>query len=161
MASSTLVRFVAASNAAVSRAGFLGTARRWMSGVSYPDDRVYHESHEWIKVEGDIGVVGITTYAATQLGDVVYVDLPEPSTQVEKDGTLAAIESVKAASDIYSPISGEVVEVNSELSDQPSLVNSDAHGKAWIAKVKLSNKDELQGLMSAAEYAKLVEEESS
>merc|ERR1719453_992249 len=112
----------------------------------------FSKDHEWIKVEGDIGTIGITNHAQEQLGDVVFVDLPEPGDTVEKDDTMGAVESVKAASDIYSPVSGEVVEVNEALNDEPALVNSSAEADGWMAKVKLSNPGELDELMDAAAY---------
>ena len=110
------------------------------------------QDHEWIKVEGDIGTIGITNHAQDQLGDVVYVDLPEVGDTVEQDETMGAVESVKAASDIYSPVSGEVTEVNEALNDDPALVNTSAEADGWMTKVKLSNPAELDGLMDAAGY---------
>ena len=110
------------------------------------------QDHEWIKVEGGIGTIGITNHAQEQLGDVVYVDLPEVGSSVEKDETMGAVESVKAASDIYSPVSGEVTEVNEALNDEPALVNSSAEADGWMAKVKLSDAGELDSLMDAAAY---------
>ena len=110
------------------------------------------QDHEWIKVEGDIGTIGITNHAQDQLGDVVYVDLPEVGDTVEQDETMGAVESVKAASDIYSPVSGEVTEVNEALNDDPALVNTSAEADGWMAKVKLSDPAQLDGLMDAAGY---------
>lgn len=112
----------------------------------------FSKDHEWIKVEGDIGTIGITNHAQEQLGDVVYVDLPEVGSKVEKDETMGAVESVKAASDIYSPVTGEVTAVNETLSDEPALVNTSAEADGWMAKVKLSNASELDELMDAAAY---------
>merc|ERR1719183_1651815 len=112
----------------------------------------FSKDHEWVKVEGDIGTVGITNHAQEQLGDVVFVDLPEPGLTIEKDDTMGAVESVKAASDIYAPVSGEVVEVNNTLTDDPSLVNSSPEADGWMTKVKLSNPAELDGLMDEAAY---------
>eukprot|EP00179_Madagascaria_erythrocladioides_P028013 CAMPEP_0198330904 /NCGR_PEP_ID=MMETSP1450-20131203/17230_1 /TAXON_ID=753684 ORGANISM="Madagascaria erythrocladiodes, Strain CCMP3234" /NCGR_SAMPLE_ID=MMETSP1450 /ASSEMBLY_ACC=CAM_ASM_001115 /LENGTH=170 /DNA_ID=CAMNT_0044035237 /DNA_START=91 /DNA_END=603 /DNA_ORIENTATION=- len=131
--------------------GLVGGGRRFMS--DFPADRKYKSSHEWIKVDGGVGVVGITTHAASELGDIVFVDLPEVGSSVEKDGTLAAIESVKAASDIYSPVTGKVVEVNEALSEDASLVNQDAHEKGWIAKVELDDAGETDSLMDSSAYA--------
>ena len=116
------------------------------------------QDHEWITVDGDIGTIGITNHAQEQLGDVVYVDLPDVGSSVEKDETMGAVESVKAASDIYCPVSGEVVEVNEALNDEPALVNSAAEGDGWMAKVKLSDASELDDLMDADAYAKFCEE---
>jgi glycine cleavage system H protein len=105
-----------------------------------------------VKVDGDVATVGISPYAQEQLGDVVFVDLPEVGKKVEKGKELAVVESVKAASEVYSPIGGEVVEVNSALSDAPDTVNADALGKGWFAKLKLANKSELDALMDEAAY---------
>lgn len=113
----------------------------------------YSESHEYVKVEGEYGYVGITDYAQEQLGNVVYVDMPSVGDEVVAGEEFGAVESVKAASDLISPVSGSVVEVNEELDDQPELINADAFG-AWIMKVKLSDAVELENLMSAEEYSK-------
>ena len=116
----------------------------------------YSESHEYVKVEGEFGYVGITDYAQEQLGNVVYVDMPEEGDEVTAGQEFGAVESVKAASDLISPVSGEVVEVNAELEDQPELVNSDAFAN-WFIKVKLSDTSELDSLMGAADYRKCCE----
>lgn len=113
----------------------------------------YSESHEYVKVEGEYGYVGITDYAQEQLGNVVYVDMPSVGDEVVAGEEFGAVESVKAASDLISPVSGSVVEVNEELDDQPELINADAFG-SWIMKVKLSDAAELENLMSAEEYSK-------
>ena len=113
----------------------------------------YSESHEYVKVEGEYGYVGIMDYAQEQLGNVVYVDMPSVGDEVVAGEEFGAVESVKAASDLISPVSGSVVEVNEELDDQPELINADAFG-AWIMKVKLSDAAELENLMSAEEYSK-------
>ncbi len=112
----------------------------------------YTKEHEWISVEGDVGTVGITAYAAEQLGDVVYVELPDADTEFSKGGEMAVVESVKAASDLYAPISGTVTEGNSDLADAPETVNEDAEGKGWFVKLTLSNTGELDGLMDKAAY---------
>ena len=117
----------------------------------------YAESHEWVKVEGDIAVIGISDYAQHALGNIVYVDLPEVGDEVEAGEDFGAVESVKAASDLISPVSGEVVEVNSELEDKPEAINEDAFG-CWIIKVKMSDPAEIDALLDAAAYAKLCEE---
>jgi glycine cleavage system H protein len=117
-----------------------------MSGIRFAKD------HEWVKVEGDVATIGISPYAQEQLGDVVFVDLPAIGKKVEKGKELAVVESVKAASEVYAPVSGEVVEVNAELGDAPGTVNEDALGKGWFAKVKMSNKAELDALMDEAAY---------
>ena len=117
----------------------------------------YSKEHEWIRVEGDVATVGITQYAQEQLGDVVFVELPDIGKKVEKGKELATVESVKAASEVYAPISGEVIEVNSALADAPATVNEEAQGKGWFAKLKIANKGELAGLMDEAAYQKYVE----
>ena len=111
----------------------------------------YSESHEYVKVEGEFGYVGITDYAQEQLGNVVYVDMPEEGDEVDAGAEFGAVESVKAASDLLSPVSGEVVEVNAALEDEPELINQDAFAN-WIIKVKLSDPSELESLMDAAAY---------
>ncbi|MEM1044499.1 MAG: glycine cleavage system protein GcvH [Pseudomonadota bacterium] len=113
---------------------------------------LYSEEHEWISLEGDVGTVGITDYAQSQLGDVVFVDLPAVGQAVEKGGDAAVVESVKAASDVYAPVSGEVVGVNEALAETPELVNAEAESGAWFMKIKLSDTGELEGLMDAAAY---------
>lgn len=117
-----------------------------MSGIRFSKD------HEWVKVDGDVATIGISPYAQEQLGDVVFVDLPALGKKVEKGKELAVVESVKAASEVYAPVSGEVVEVNAALGDAPGTVNEDSLGKGWFAKVKMSNKAELDGLMDEAAY---------
>ncbi len=119
-------------------------------------DIKYTEEHEWIRVEGDVGTIGITAYAQEQLGDVVFVDLPEAGRTVAKGEACAVVESVKAASDIYAPVSGEIVEANAALADAPGEVNAEPMGKGWFFKVKLSDKGELAGLMDAAAYEAFV-----
>jgi glycine cleavage system H protein len=117
-----------------------------------PEQLRYASSHEWIKVEGEIGTVGITDHAQGELSDVVYVDLPKVGIKVVAGATVAVIESVKAASDIYSPVSGEIVETNADLVKKPELVNQDSYGAAWLFKIKLSAPDELSALKDAAGY---------
>lgn len=117
----------------------------------------FSKDHEWVKVDGDVATIGITPYAQEQLGDVVFVELPDVGKQVAKGKELAVVESVKAASEVYAPITGEVVEVNSALTDAPATVNEDALGKGWFAKVKVSNKGELGELMDEAAYKTYVE----
>ncbi|MGH6882893.1 glycine cleavage system protein GcvH [Hypericibacter sp.] len=112
----------------------------------------YTEEHEWIRLEGDTATIGISAYAQEQLGDVVFVDLPQPGKKVEKGKEVAVVESVKAASEVYAPVSGEVVAVNSDLATEPARVNSDPMGNGWFVKLKLSNKAELDGLMDQAAY---------
>jgi glycine cleavage system H protein len=112
----------------------------------------YTKDHEYIRVDGDVGTVGITDYAQQQLGDVVFVELPAKGKKVAKGGEAAVVESVKAASEVYAPVSGEVVEVNGALEGAPATVNEDSTGKGWFLKLKLADKAELDGLMSEAEY---------
>ena len=116
----------------------------------------YSEEHEWIRVEGDVGTIGITQYAQEQLGDVVFVEVPAAGRKVAKGEAVAVVESVKAASDIYAPVSGEVVEGNAALADSPGDVNAEPMGKGWFFKIKLSAKGELDGLMDEAAYAAFV-----
>jgi glycine cleavage system H protein len=115
----------------------------------YPDQYKYTKEHEWVAADG---TVGITDHAQKELGDIVYVDLPKPGTAVETGKTFGSVESVKAVSDIYSPVNGEVVEVNESLVTAPEKLNEDPHGAAWLVKIKLSNAAELDGLMSKADY---------
>ena len=112
----------------------------------------FTEDHEWIAVDGDVGTVGITTYAAEQLGDVVFVEVPEAGASFAKGDDMAVVESVKAASDVYAPVAGEVTEGNGDLADAPETVNEDPEGKGWFCKIKLSDKGDLDGLMDAAAY---------
>ncbi len=116
----------------------------------------YSEEHEWIRVEGDTGTIGITQYAQEQLGDVVFVDVPASGRKVAKGEAIAVVESVKAASDIYAPVSGEVVESNAALADTPGDVNSEPMGKGWFFRIKMSDKGELAGLMDEAAYEAFV-----
>ena len=116
----------------------------------------YSKEHEWVKVDGDIATIGITNHAQEQLGDVVFVELPKVGKQVTKGGDAAVVESVKAASEVYAPVTGEVVEVNAELEGDPALVNREAEGGAWFMKVKLKDTGELAELMDKAAYDKFV-----
>jgi glycine cleavage system H protein len=118
----------------------------------YPENFRYTKEHEWVNVEGDTGIVGITFHAQKELGDIVYVDLPKAGATAERGKTIGSVESVKAVSDIYSPISGEVVAVNDLLTASPEKLNEDPHGIAWLVKIKMSAPAEMSELMSAAEY---------
>ena len=118
----------------------------------YPENLRYTKEHEWVRVEGDTGTVGITDHAQQELGDIVYVDLPKPGARVAQGDTLGSVESVKAVSDIYAPVSGEVLESNTALADAPEKLNADPHGAAWLVKIKLIAPAEAGQLMSAAEY---------
>ncbi|MFB3041369.1 MAG: glycine cleavage system protein GcvH [Candidatus Poribacteria bacterium] len=127
----------------------------------FPEDLKYMESHEWARREDDIGVVGVTDYAQGEIQDVVYVEMPEVGTIVEQKKGLGVIESVKAAFDLYAPVSGEVIEINEELEDTPELVNEDAYGSGWMIKIRMSNPGELDNIMSANEYQGLIEAEGN
>ena len=119
-------------------------------------DVKYTNEHEWIRVEGDVGTIGITNYAQEQLGDVVFVDVPQVGRKVTKGESIAVVESVKAASDIFAPVSGEIVEANGALTDSPGDVNAEPMGKGWFFRIRLSNKSELDGLMDEAAYNSFV-----
>jgi glycine cleavage system H protein len=115
---------------------------------------LYTADHEWLRIEGDTATIGVTDYAQSQLGDVVFVELPKVGRTLKKAEAVAVVESVKAASDVYAPISGEVLEVNAELVAEPALINSDPAGKAWFFKLKIADRGELGGLMDEAAYQK-------
>lgn len=120
--------------------------------MSYPENLKYTKEHEWVKVDGENAYIGITDHAQHELGDIVFVDLPKAGTTLSKGQTLGSVESVKAVSDIYSPVSGEVLEANASLSQKPEKLNEDPHGEAWLVKVKLSAPAEINDLMDAADY---------
>ncbi len=122
----------------------------------YPATFRYTKEHEWVLVEGDTGTVGITDHAQEELGDIVYVDLPKVGARVEQGKSLGSVESVKAVSDVYSPVTGEVTDTNQALADAPETLNSDPHGAGWLAKIRLSAPAEVEGLMSAEDYEKYV-----
>jgi len=122
----------------------------------YPENFRYTKEHEWVLVEGDSATIGITQHAQEELGDIVYVDLPKAGAQIEQGKSLGSVESVKAVSDVYSPVSGEVTEVNGTLAEKPESLNQDPHGAAWLVKVKLSNPGEIQSLMTASDYSAYV-----
>ena len=117
-----------------------------------PDDRCYSKEHEWLKIEGDSATIGVTDYAQEQLGDIVYLDLPEPGTTIAQFEKMGEIESVKAVSDLYTPASGEVLEANQAVVEKPELVNSDPHGDGWLLRIRLSDPSEADALLSAADY---------
>ncbi len=125
----------------------------------YPENFRYTKEHEWVLVEGDTGTIGITDHAQEELGDIVYVDLPKPGVRVEQGKSLGSVESVKAVSDIYSPVSGEITEINQALADKPETLNSSPHEEGWLVKLRLSNPAELESLMSAADYQSHAEAE--
>ena len=119
----------------------------------------FTKTHEWIQVENSVGTIGITEYAQEKLGDVVYADLPEAGKTVKKGEILLSLESVKAASDVYAPVSGKVVEVNTALEDKPEIVNKDAEGEGWLVKIEIIDPAELEDLLDEEDYKKLCEEE--
>ncbi|MHB8620413.1 MAG: glycine cleavage system protein GcvH [Chloroflexota bacterium] len=124
-----------------------------------PSELKYSKDHEWARAEGDVVTVGITDFAQDQLGDVVFVELPKVGSQVKPMSPFGVVESVKTASDLFSPVAGEVVEVNSALADKPELVNSAPYGDAWMIKVRMTNPADLEQLLPASDYEKLVAEE--
>lgn len=124
--------------------------------MNFPTDVKYTKDHEWIRVEGDVAYVGITDYAQSELGEIVYVDITTEGETVGKEEVFGTIEAVKTVSDLFMPVTGEVLEVNPELEDAPQLVNEDAYGKGWIIKVSVSDAAELDELLSAAEYEQLI-----
>jgi glycine cleavage system H protein len=126
---------------------------------TYPEEFRYTKDHEWVKPEGGIATIGITDHAQNELGDIVYVDLPKVGTRLEKGKSLGSVESVKAVSDIFSPVSGEVTEINELLTTKPEALNADPHGAAWLVKVRLSAPDELQQLLTAKDYQTYIEAE--
>ena len=123
-----------------------------------PEELKYSKDHEWIRVEGDIGTIGITDYAQGELGDVVYVEMPETGSSISKGESFGTIEAVKAVSELYSPVSGEVVEINDKLEGEPALVNQSPFGDGWMVKLKLTKPDELSDLMEPAAYKEMVGE---
>ena len=127
----------------------------------YPEEYRYTKEHEWVVIEGDVATIGITDHAQNELGDIVYVDLPQPGDAAAAGTTIGSVESVKAVSDIYSPVTGEVVEVNESLAEAPEKVNEDAHGGGWLVKIKLSAPAEVDQLLTAADYQAYVEGEES
>jgi glycine cleavage system H protein len=123
--------------------------------ATYPDDRRYSREHEWVRLEGTTAVIGITSFAADELGDIVYVELPEVGASLSQFGSFGVVESVKAVSDLFAPVSGEVVEVNADLRASPELLNTDPFGAGWIAKVNVADSGEIDKLLDAAAYAEL------
>ena len=121
----------------------------------------YSKEHEWIKLEGDIATIGITKHAAEMLGDIVFVELPEKGSSVEKDGNAGVVESTKAASDVYTPVSGQIIECNQSIVDDPSKINSDPENQAWFFKLKIKDNSEMNSLMSKEEYDKFTKENAN
>ena len=128
-----------------------------MADATYPDDLLYHDQHDWARIEGDVAAFGITWYAQDSLGEVVFYDPPEVGASVDKDSRYAEVESVKAVSDVVAPLSGEVIEVNTELEANPERINEDPYGEGWLIKVRLTAPNEADALLGAAEYRKLLE----
>lgn len=120
--------------------------------------RLYTKEHEWLDIDGDIATVGITDYAQEALGDIVYIDLPEVGSEVEVEGDVCVVESVKAASDVYTPLSGKITEINESLSDEPEMINNDPEGAAWMFKIKASNISEADEYMSLEQYKEFISE---
>ena len=127
----------------------------------YPDDLKYTKEHEWVEVRNGVGTVGITHYAQSELGDIVYVELPAVGTAVVAGEPFGTVESVKAVSEIYAPASGEVVEVNPRLADKQDLINKDPYGEGWLIRIKLADPADLGGLMNGAQYRKFIEDEAN
>ncbi|MCI0414487.1 glycine cleavage system protein GcvH [bacterium] len=125
----------------------------------YPKEYLYTKEHEWIKKDGSQAVVGITIYAQKQLGDIVFVELPQPGKNYEAGKPFGSVESVKAVSEIYAPVSMEVVAVNNDVVQRPELINEDAHDKGWLIKIKVNNEADLEGLLSAEEYEELISQD--
>ena len=129
--------------------------------MSVPADRKYTRTHEWVLIEGDVATIGITDYAQNELGDITYVELPGVGDELGKSDSFGIVESVKAASDIYMPIGGEVTEANADTEDAPELLNSSPYQDAWLIRVRISDTSEIDGLMDADTYAKYLEEEAA
>jgi glycine cleavage system H protein len=129
-----------------------------LAEASYPEDLLYHPEHDWARVEGGQATFGVTWYAQDSLGEIVFYDPPDVGAEVKKDAAYAEVESVKAVSDVFAPLSGEIVEVNEALSEEPEKINADPYGDGWLVKVKLSDPSEAEGLMDSAAYRELLEE---
>ena len=127
----------------------------------YPQEFLYTKEHEWIRVDEKIGTIGITDHAQKELGDIVYVELPKPGEHVAANESFGTVESVKAVSEIYSPVSGEVAAVNTKLHNNPEMLNSDPHGEAWLVQVRLSDRSEIEKLMTADQYEAYIQKEES
>lgn len=124
-----------------------------------PTDLLYTKEHEWLRIDGETGTIGITDHAQQELGDVVYVELPKPGTKFDSGAVFGSVESVKAVSELFMPVSGEVVEINEELGTAPERINADPYGVAWMMRVRLTNKAETEGLLSAQEYDEFTKSE--
>ena len=122
-----------------------------------PENLKYTKDHEWVKIENSVATIGITEYAQKQLGDITFVELPEKDSLVNEGDSFCTVESVKAASDVYAPVTGEVIEVNEELEEAPELINQEPYGKGWLCQVKVTNTNEFESLMNCEEYKKIIE----
>jgi len=127
--------------------------------MSVPEGLYYTEEHEWVSIEGDVATVGITDYAQGKLGDIVFIELPDPDTELDAGDTVASIESVKAASEIYAPLAGKVLEVNEELNDAPGTINKDPYGDGWIARISIGDASKVEELMDASTYGESIDSE--
>ena len=127
--------------------------------MEFPEDLKYSKEHEWVLVEGNVATVGITDYAQEQLGDIVFVELPAVGDKVSKEDAFCVVESVKAVSDVYAPVSGKVLEINDDLPDSPEMLNEDPYGDGWMVKIEMNDLDDLKDLMNAAEYEEYVAQE--
>ena len=124
--------------------------------MDFPENLKYTKDHEWIRIEGEVGTIGITDYAQGELGDVVFVELPAVGKKVEFGQTFGTVEAVKAVSDLYSPVTGEVTDINKEIQDSPELVNKEPYERGWMIKIKLANADEIKNLLDVSAYKKLI-----
>ncbi|HDA6767661.1 TPA: glycine cleavage system protein GcvH [Staphylococcus aureus] len=126
--------------------------------MAVPNELKYSKEHEWVKVEGNVAIIGITEYAQSELGDIVFVELPETDDEINEGGTFGSVESVKTVSELYAPISGKVVEVNEELEDSPEFVNESPYEKAWMVKVGISDESQIEALLTAEKYSEMIGE---
>lgn len=127
--------------------------------MDFPKDLKYHKEHTWVKVEGNRALIGITDHAQEELGDIVYVELPERGSEAEQDESFGTVESAKAISELFAPVSGRVVDINEDLADQPELINDDPYDSGWLVEIEMSNTSELDSLLAADTYKKYIEEE--
>lgn len=129
--------------------------------MEFPDDILYTKEHEWIRVEGKVATIGITDYAQSQLGDIVFVELPAIGQEVKKEDTFGVVESVKSVSDCYAPVAGKIIEINEDLVENPAMLNEDCYGDGWMLKIEMKDTNETKKLMKAVEYQAFVKEESA
>ena len=128
--------------------------------MNFPEDLKYSKEHEWVRVSGNIATIGITDYAQDQLGEIVFVELPDEGEEFSKDDTFGVVESVKSVNDIYTPLSGRVLEINDPVVDSPEIVNEDSYGEGWLVKIEIGDQKELKELMTAKQYEAYIKEES-